>query len=463
MKNNIRLKLTRSLIAYKLPPKILRKIKDDLTILNPVWLENRKMGRRNWQVEKYLFFYTEPNSTTINLPIGYAAELQSMLTKYKLIFDITDLRKEVPCQFKFEGTLKNLQEKAINDLMMYETGTLCAPTGSGKTVMALFMIAARGQRTLIIVHTKELLDQWINRCGQFLKMHSNEIGIIGAGQERLGDRITIALVQSLYKRVHQYKNTFGHVIVDECHRAPSRTFSEAIGHINAMYSLGLSATPFRRDGLNKVIFMYIGPLRHTISKSKLIEDGSIMQAQYIIRSTMFLAYYTGKHEYSKMLTELAKDKERNEMICFDAVNELKTGDSMCLILIDRKIHAIILSDIFLKKYGITCDVLTSDVPIKERRFIVERMNQGKNRLVIATGSLIGEGFDCKQLTTLFIASPISYIGRIIQYIGRVMRPCQGKSKALVYDYADWRVTSLARQAKKRIKFYGKQNVTYLNK
>jgi len=453
--NKVRIKVNRRVVAYRLPRDVVREVEKELTVPNPAYRQNEKMGRRNWKVPKYLRFVTVQENK-IFMPIGYLETLQAKLTKLKIRFDLFETKQNRPAKLSFKGKLKDFQLKAAEQLEPHKMGTLIAPTGSGKTVIGLYCIAMRGQRSLVVVHTKELLYQWIERACQFLSVTKQSIGIIGDGKFDIGQKLTIALVQSLYKRTDELCQKFGHVIVDECHRTPSATFSRAISELCAPYQLGLTATHERRDKLTPLIDLYVGPVRHEIPKQLMVDQGHIMQAEYIIRSTHFTSTFDPVFEYSKMLSELTKDEKRNQKICSD-VADMVFKDNVCLVLSDRKSHCYLLKNMVYKRHNIYAECLTGDTKKAERKDIVCRVNSNRCKLIIATGQLIGEGFDCKALSVMFIATPIKFSGRVLQYIGRVLRPCKGKDKALVYDYADWDVGTLRRSAHARIKVYGKDN------
>jgi superfamily II DNA or RNA helicase len=232
---------------------------EKLKFPNPKYLENARMGRWNRGVSKELRFFDKVGSNGLWIPRGYIRHLVNMCRKEGIAYIINDQRRSLPeVNFTFKGKLKPFQKNAVDIVMAKEFGTLSAPTGSGKTVMALFMIAQRKQPTLIIVHTKELAFQWIERIETFLNIPSDQVGLIGSGQRRIGNKITVALVQSLYRCAEEVAPSIGHLVVDECHRAPSRTFTEAVTEFDSRFMLGLSATPFRRDKLSKLIFWHLG-------------------------------------------------------------------------------------------------------------------------------------------------------------------------------------------------------------
>ena len=340
-------------------------------------------------------------------------------------------------------------------MLSKEFGTLNAPTGSGKTVMALYMIAERSQPALIVVHTKELANQWIEGAKNFLQIPAAEIGFIGGGKRTIGEKITVAMVQSLYKFAEEVAPHIGFLVVDECHRCPSRTFTEAVTCFDSRYMLGLSATPWRRDDLSKLIFWHLGDVHHDVDKKRLIQSGDVLPAEVIVRETDFKPYYDPVNEYSKMLSELTADDERNRLIASDVAFEGLNSDGICLVLSDRKTHCETLHALLRYKHKVSSDLLTGDLTGSQRQDVVERLNQGKIKVLVATGQLIGEGFDCRELSTLFLATPIRFSGRVLQYLGRVLRPAPGKEKAIVYDYVDVKVDVLNKAAQARQKVYAR--------
>ena len=305
---------------------------------------------------------------------------------------------------------------------------------------------------MVVVHTKELLNQWINRIQTFLNLPGDQVGAIGAGNYLIGDKVTVALVQSLYKCADKVAPHIGFVIADECHRAPSRTFTDAVTAFDSRYMLGLSATPYRRDGLTRVIYWFMGDLAHEIKKQDLIKTGDILPAEVITRETNFSTFFDPSEEYCRMLSELTQDPQRNALIVSDVARNARNGGGICLILSDRKRHCETLRRLLLKQ-GIASELLTGDLNSSEREAIVDRLHRGKIKVLVATGQLIGEGFDSRELSTLFLATRIKFDGRTLQYLGRVLRPAPGKDKATIFDYVDAKVGVLAAAAKARQRVY----------
>ena len=264
----MKITLTNQLTLAELPETLRDQIRRKLTLPNPRWLENERMGRWNWNTPKILKFYTQTRSGNLIVPRGYCRQAISLCRQHGIAYTIVDRRRMLPpVDFSFQATLRPFQARAVEAMLAKEFGTLSAPTGSGKTVMALHIIAIRRQPTLIIVHTKELAFQWIDRIETFLGIPAAEVGLIGGGKLVVGSKVTVALVQSLFKCTATVSPRIGHVVVDECHRTPSRTVTEAVVEFDARYMLGLSATPWRRDKLSKLIFWHLGDVHWEIAKT----------------------------------------------------------------------------------------------------------------------------------------------------------------------------------------------------
>ena len=446
--------ITNNLRLRNVPTELRNKLIEKLEIVNPKWLENERMGRWNRGTPQILRFYDKIGTTGLWIPRGYLRQLILLCRKSNVRYQLDDQRRILaPVNFGFSGQLRPFQQAAVDRMLTRDFGTLSSATGSGKTVMALYMIAKRRQPTLIIVHTKDLAAQWKMRIESFLGLKAVDIGLIGAGQKSLENMITIALVQSLYKCVEEIADRIGFLVVDECHRCPSRTFTEAVTGFDSRYMLGLSATPWRRDGLSKLIFWHLGDVHYEVDKKHLIRSGEVLSAEIIVRETDFKPYYDPVNEYSKMLSELTADTDRNILIAGDVARESAESEGICLVLSDRKAHCENLRVLLKYRFKIEAELLTGDLNLNERQMVIERLNKKEVNVVIATGQLVGEGFDCRELSTLFLATPIRFSGRVLQYIGRVLRPAPNKKRARVFDYVDIHVDTLTKAATARQKVY----------
>lgn len=437
-----------------LPEPLGRFLKQQLEIPNPKWLENDRMGRWNLQTPKTLRFFTKIPGGGMIIPRGCMGQLVRRCIADGIDYRICDKRRLLPpVDFDFSGRLKPFQQEAVRAMQAKHFGTLSAPTGSGKTVMAMALIADRRQPALVVVHTRDLADQWVKRIERFLGIPESDIGRIGGGKKRIGSRITVALVQSLYKCAEEIAPGIGFLIVDECHRCPSRTFTEAVSLFDSQYMLGLSATPWRRDNLSKLIFWHLGDVRHAIDKHQLVDSGDILDAEIKVRPTEFKPHHDPAKAYSKMLAELTADDGRNRLIASDVAGESSETGGICLVLSDRKQHCETLRALLKFRHKIDAEVLTGDVEAEKRSQILKDLNEGRTRVLIATGQLLGEGFDCPNLSSLFLATPIRFSGRVLQYIGRVLRPAPGKHRPRIFDYVDGHVGVLQSAADARQRVY----------
>lgn len=423
------------ILLQEAPSRFARIIREKLTIKNPAFIEAKKRGRWTGNLEKEIRFY-QVKSEGLILPRGFVLQLIRLATQTETSWKIIDQRRTLPSvDFSFQGTLRPYQREAVKDILRHDFGTLSAPTGSGKTTMTLAVIAKRKQPTLIIVHTKELLQQWIDRTCQFLGMQPDEIGIIGNGNRRIGERLTIGIVNSIYPIASEIQEKIGFLIVDEAHHTPSRTFTEAVSAFDSRFMLGLSATPYRRDGLGKLIYWHLGDQVHSIDKARLIQEGNILKPEIVTGQTGFVSSYDLTADYSKGISELARNHSRNMLIVSDVAAYLRDHQGPVVLLSDRKQHCEILQGMLIG-LEVKSEILTGSLGNKQRKETVEKIHEGDVQAIVATGSLIGEGFDLPALSAMFMCTPLKFEGRVTQYIGRVLRPAPGKDRAVIFDYID---------------------------
>ncbi|MBI9082665.1 MAG: DEAD/DEAH box helicase [Desulfobacterales bacterium] len=450
------IRLSHHLRLRDVPKALYDTLVEKLTLANPKYLENARMGRWNRGVPKALKLFDRIPKGGLVIPRGTLRQLILLCRRLGIDYTIDDERRRlVEIDLNFKGTLKPFQQEAVAAMARRDFGTLSAPTGSGKTVMGLALIAARRQPALVVVHTRDLALQWMERMKSFLDVKDEAIGFIGGGKVRMGREVTVAMVQTLYKCADKVAPEVGFLVVDECHRCPSRLFTEAVTAFDSRYMLGLSATPWRRDKLSQLIFWHLGDVHHEISQERLVKTGDVLSADVIFRNTEFEPYFDPVNDYSRMLSELTADDHRNRLIAADVAQAAaEDGGGVCLVLSDRKKHCQALQALIRFKHGVDCDLLTGDLSNDQRKEVIERLHRGKVGVLVATGQLIGEGFDCPGLTTLFLATPIRFSGRVTQYLGRVLRPAPEKKKARVYDYVDVRVDVLVAAARSRQRVYG---------
>jgi superfamily II DNA or RNA helicase len=265
-------------------------------------------------------------------------------------------------------------------------------------------------------------------------LDKEEIGLVGDGKKAIGKKLTIGIVNSVLKRTEEIGPRVGFLVVDECHRTPSRTFTEAVTGFDCRYMLGLSATPFRRDGLSRLIFFHLGARIHTIETKSLQQSKQIMTARLVIRETGFDFDYSGPGDYQAMISCLAADPARNRMIAGDVLEASRGKNGISLVISDRKEHCRTLAGMVASQRPTR--ELYGDIPSAERKRIVAELNRGKIKVLVATSQLIGEGFDLPALSNLFLTTPIKFDGRVKQYAGRILRTAKGKKPPTIFDYVD---------------------------
>ncbi|MDR2551367.1 MAG: DEAD/DEAH box helicase [Desulfobulbus sp.] len=440
-----RLAVDRECCLSDAAPELLAAIRAELTIDNPQYQAAKQFGR--WigkKLKPRLFFFREEDGQLF-FPRGFgnqAVRLCRRITGLTPIID--DRRRLLPAiDLSFQGSLRPYQEEAVAAMLAHSFGVLEAGTGSGKTVMALAAIARRQQPTLIVVHSKELMRQWQQRIAQFLGL---EAGLAGDGILDIRP-VTVAIVNTVKKHLDTLPDRFGQLVVDECHRVPATLFTDVVSAFDCTYMLGLSATAFRReDGMTRLIHISMGDRVHAVDNRMLAASGAVIRPVLQQRPTAFSYGYQG--EYAKLIKALAANLPRNRLITDDILALLRQDhQGTILVVSDRVAHCRILAEL-LAGQGVSAPVLTGQSPPEERMGIVADVQAGRVIVLIATVQLIGEGFDCPGLSTLVLATPIKFEGRLLQVVGRIMRPAEGK-EARVIDYVDEAVPVLRRSAAAR--------------
>lgn len=456
--NPVKIQIGRGIKYKNLPPEAIDKLHKDLIFDNPKYKQAEKYGSYiGADVDPHIFFVRRsPDKKVYWTPRGYIWFIKRWLknNNYEIALeDKTLLFSKIDVEFN--GKLRDYQESAVDDIVRrYPVGVLEAATGSGKTVMATAIIARRKQKTLIIVHSKELLYQWQDSLKKFLDY---DCGIVGDGKFEIKD-ITVGIINTVKNRVDELSDKFGQVICDEVHRSPSVMWTDTLSEFPARHYLGLSATPYRKDGLGNAIYCTIGPKLHSVDKKKLHESGAVLKPQIILVKTPYKFGRSWADEedasYAKIISDLTANNARNKLICTHIKNDLKRYNENILVVSDRVTHCEKIADI-LKSMKIESHLLHGKVPKGERKYIVDDLKDGKVKVLIATISLIGEGFDAPALSSLFLTTPIKFSGRVIQTVGRVLRPEKGKLPR-VYDFREENVRVLRNSGYTRNSIYKKQ-------
>ena len=441
----VRLSVHHECCLENAPPSLLATLRAELTIDNPRYQDAKRFGR--WigkKLKPQLFFFREENGRFC-FPRGFGNRAVRLCRRQTGVSpQLVDERRLLPpIDLTFRGTLRPYQETAVTAVLAHSFGVLEASTGSGKTVMALAVIARRQQPTLVLVHTRELMQQWRQRIRQFLGIDAGQ-----AGDGRIDlQPVTVAIVNTARKHLDTLVPRFGQLVVDECHRVPASLFTEVVAAFDCHSMLGLSATAFRReDGMTRLIHISMGDRVHAVDGRMLEASGAVVRPELEQRPTGFVRDFQG--EYPRLIKALAEDSRRNRQIAADVASLVRQGhQGTVLVVSDRVAHCQTLADL-LTADGVAAAVLTGQSGPDQRLQVVEAVQAGRVPVLVATLQLIGEGFDCPGLSTLVLATPIRFEGRLLQVVGRIMRPAEGK-KALVIDYVDVGIPVLRRSAAAR--------------
>jgi superfamily II DNA or RNA helicase len=443
-----------------LPPALVAAFKHLASLHNPAYYEKERLRLSTWRTPRFIRCYEETLDQLL-LPRGTreAAEAVAVDAGSRLVVH-KGRRFPGAIDVRFIALLSPVQEEALEAICRHQVGVLVAPPGAGKTVLACGVIARRAVPTLVIVDRQPLVEQWRDRVSEHLGMDRKQVGIIGAGRRRARGSIDIAMVQSLARRddLAELTDGYGLVVVDECHHVPATTFAQAVRHVAAPMWLGLTATPYRRDGLEGLITMYCGPVRHrmahTTANALAFERALIVHPIGLGARSLRADDRTSGSAIQAAFRELVEDGERTRAICADVATAARNGRN-CLVLSQWTSHVAHIAE-SLEELGLRPLILDGSMGRKARNAVVDELatlKPGAGVVLVATGSLLGEGFDCPPLDTLFLTFPIAFKGRLVQYVGRVLRPVVGKERVEVHDFVDTEVPVLARMHGRRLPAY----------
>ncbi len=398
----------------------------------------------------------EESGAFLSLPRGCEADAVALVAGWggKPVVEDQRVNGE-PLQIEFRGDLTEVQTRAAAAILPHDIGIIVAPPGTGKTVLGAALVARRGVSTLVLVHRKPLLDQWVAQLSEFLGIPRKEIGVIGGGKRKGTGRIDVAMIQSLVRkgRVDDVVAGYGHVVVDECHHVSASSFGCVLSEVKARFVLGLTATPHRRDGHDPTVEMQLGPVRFAVS-AKASAAARGLAHGLVIRETSFSATWNPGDAIQDLYAAMAADEARNALILDDVISALEEGRSP-LLLTERRDHL----ELFVQKLrGVARHlvVLHGGLSARGRKDALDSLAaipDSEERLVMATGRYVGEGFDDPRLDTLVLALPVAWRGTVVQYAGRLHRKHAGKTEVRIHDYRDGIVPVLARMLEKRIRAY----------
>lgn len=443
-----------------LPPSLRNRLLRLAAFQNPEFYQAQALRLSTYGTSR-IVACAEDFPQHIGVPRGCLDEVLRALGELGIDAVTRDERcRGQPLVVNFHGQLQPQQQAAAKALLAHDTGVLAATTAFGKTVIGAWLIAERRVNTLVLVHRRQLLDQWIERLAMFLNLPAKAIGRIGGGRRRRSTGlIDVAVIQSLVREdvVDDCVADYGQLIVDECHHLSARSFERVARQAKARFVVGLSATVTRKDGHHPIIFMQCGPVRHRVD-ARAQAAARPFEHRVLVRPTMFQSFKapeTDKRlEFQALYQALIDDDARTRRICEDVVDAVRQGRSP-LILTERNEHLDRLAQT-LTPHVRHVIVLRAGMGKKQSQAASERLAtvpREEARVVIATGKYVGEGFDDPRLDTLFLTLPVSWRGTITQYAGRLHRLYDGKREVQIYDYADVNVPMLARMFDRRCRGY----------
>ncbi|KKU80161.1 MAG: Type III restriction enzyme, res subunit:DEAD/DEAH box helicase [Parcubacteria group bacterium GW2011_GWA1_47_8] len=448
----IRIKIDGSLHLGKseLPAAVVEFIKDQLNVFNKEYATKKRLGKSVFGTEKY-FNLIQDTGGDILLPRGFLSKLETFLKEKELPYEIIEGYKKLePVQFKSVISLREEQEDLLEEICEYTNGIIVAPPGSGKTIIALELVARLGVPALILVNRNQLLSQWVERIQQFLGIPKIQIGVVSGTKKKVGKQITVATLQSLakYKNLKEITDSFGVIIVDECHHVPAKTYRELIRSFKSKYFFGLTATHERKYGMEKITELIIGPVIAEMTAMDADKESKKSFEVSIFPTQLFIPFrYTTDH-YETLAKTICYDSARNEQVVKAILEETKLARKV-LVLTERKEHIEMLK-LYL---GGDTEVIaiSGDDSARSRKIKIEQIHAGNFQVILTTGQLLGEGFDLHGVSSVVLAFPFSFEGKITQYVGRL----RGEGVKHILDFRDEKVEFLERQFKQRNRFYKK--------
>lgn len=444
------------LARSQIGPELIDFLKEELNFLNTEYLTKRRLGKSTYKVQKY-FRLIEESGDTILLPRGFIDRLILFLNEHNIDYSVYREHASLDgISFKSSIALTPSQTKVVDSAMAHDQGVIVAPSGSGKTIIGLELVARRKVPSLILVHRKQILDQWVERIQTFLSIPKAHIGQYSGIKKKIGKEITVGLLQSLSRKsdLAALKDQFGTIIVDECHHIPASTFREVVAQLNPGFIYGLTATPKRKHNDEKLIYAYIGDIVARMETVDFTPVSSVITQPFevIVRSTNLSVPFEFSTDLFQLLAKVVCfDTARNQMIVEDIIQETDGGRKV-LVLSERKEHLEVLN-LYLKGRCETI-VISGDDSVGARKSKGKQIEDGHYQAILSTGQFFGEGVDVRGFTCLILAFPFSFEGKLVQYLGRLRNI--GIQRRII-DYRDKYIPFLEKQYKQRQRYYKKSS------
>jgi superfamily II DNA or RNA helicase len=436
----------------QLPQSLANRLTRLAAFQNPEFYKAQAMRMSVWDKPRVIGC-AENYPQHIALPRGCLDAALALLRENGISCELRDERfGGEPIDVGFVGSLRLDQETAVSAMLHYDAGVLCAPTAFGKTVIAAAMIARRNVNTLVLVHRTDLSKQWQERLQAFLGLGRGVVGTIGGGKTKPTGKIDIGLMQSVSRKgeIKPLVDNYGQVIVDECHHVVAESFDAILKYSKAKYILGLTATPIRRDGKQPIIFMQCGPIRYTAAKPARAP----CDLQVVPRTRCLPIDLPPEAGIQDVFRHLVNDQARIDAIAAEVKNAFLQGRKV--LLLTERIDHLNAIEVALKRQVPAPFVLHGRMPKKQRATFLAQLDTlppDAPRILLATGKLVGEGFDHPPLDTLVLAMPISWKGTLQQYAGRIHREHAGKTAVRIIDFVDTGHPALLRMWNKRQRGY----------
>ena len=427
-------------------------LKEQLNFFNTEYLTKKRLGMSLYQVQKY-FRLIDESPKTVSLPRGFLSKLLRFLYENDIKYEIVYVTPKLPdVKFKSGVKLRDMQPEMVEAAMHEKQGVIVAPPGSGKTMMGIDLIARHHKPALVLVHRKQLLDQWVERIQKYLNIPKAHIGQFSSAKKAVGKQITVGLLQSFGRSndLGDLRDKFGTIVIDECHHIPAKTFRQVIAQLNPEFLYGLTATPERQHNDEQLIYIYIGEIVADMSDYIADKPKAAKHFETIIHETKLDVHFNWKTDHFDLVAKIISyDTARNQQVVADILEQVVLKRKT-LVLSERKEHLKIL-ELYLKGQ---CETLlfTGDDSAASRTIKMKQLQDGHFQVLLATGQLFGEGMHIEDIEALILAFPFAFEGKLTQYVGRLMH---SSSPKVLIDYHDKHIAFLDRQFKRRERVYKK--------